>query len=110
MINTTHSLLLIAVMSVGTMLTRFLPFAFFRSEEKMPKALRYLSKVLPGAVMGMLVVYCYRATSFSAPTYALPEVIATAVVVLSYLWKKNTLLSIGAGTVLYMILVQLVFK
>lgn len=107
--NTIHSLLLIAVMALVTALLRFTPFIIFRSDEKTPKALTYLGTVLPGAIMGMLVVYCFKDTVVTSWPFALPELIAGAVVVGLYLWKKNTLLSVGVGTVLYMALVQVVF-
>lgn len=107
--HTLYSLLLIAVIGCVTALTRFLPFAVFRKENKMPKALDYLGSVLPGAIMGMLVIYCFKSTVITAWPFALPELIATAAVVGLYLWKRNTLISIGIGTVLYMGLVQLVF-
>ncbi|MBQ0001782.1 MAG: branched-chain amino acid transporter permease [Clostridiales bacterium] len=109
MINTTHSLIIILICTVVTALTRFLPFLLFPSGDKTPQSLKYLGGVLPGAIMAMLVVYCYKSTVIFTWPYALPEIIATGVVVLSYLWKRNTLLSIGAGTVLYMFLVQVVF-
>ncbi len=107
--DTAHSLLLIAVISAVTVIIRFFPFIVFRDESSMPKAVKYLGRVLPGAVMGMLVVYCFRSTVVTEWPFALPEIIATAVVVLLYLWRRNTLISIAAGTVLYMFLVQCVF-
>lgn len=109
MIDVSHSLALIAVISAVTLLTRFLPFLIFRDAEKTPKALEYLGNVLPGAIMGMLVVYCFRSTTVTSWPFALPEAIAAAVVVVLYLWKRNILISIAAGTVLYMVLVQAVF-
>lgn len=109
MSSTSHSLMLIAVISLVTIIIRFLPFVLFRSNGKLPKALEYLGGVLPGAIMGMLVVYCFKSTVVMAWPFALPEVIATVVVVGLYLWKRSTLLSIGIGTVLYMMLVQVVF-
>ena len=109
MINTTHSLLLIFVVAAITCALRFLPFVIFPADRKTPKVFEYLGTVLPGAIMGMLVVYCYRSTVIFSWPFALPELISASVVVGLYLWKKNTLLSIGMGTVLYMILVQVVF-
>lgn len=108
MINTAHSLLLIAVMAGVTALLRFLPFVIFRNGN-IPKALLYLGDVLPGAIIGMLVVYCFKTTPVIAYPHALPELIAAAAVVGLYIWKKNVLISIGVGTVLYMVLVQVVF-
>ena len=107
--NTLESLLLIAVISLVTILIRFLPFILFRDETKMPQALEYLGGVLPGTIMGMLVIYCFKSTVVTSWPFALPEIIATVVVVGLYLWKRNTLISIGVGTVLYMALVQVVF-
>lgn len=75
----------------------------------MPGYVRYLGKVLPFAIIAMLVVYCLKGTNLLAWPYGLPELIAVAAVVALHVWKKNTLLSIGAGTVLYMVLVQFVF-
>lgn len=108
MINTAHSLILIAIMAGVTAILRFLPFVIFRNG-KIPKALLYLGDVLPGAIIGMLVVYCFKETPVIAYPHALPELIAAAVVVGLYVWKKNVLISIGVGTVLYMVLVQVVF-
>lgn len=107
--NTTHSLLLILVVAAVTCALRFLPFLVFPADKEIPKVLEYLGTVLPGAIMGMLVVYCYRSTVIFSWPFALPELISAAVVAGLYLWKKNTLLSIGIGTVLYMFLVQQVF-
>ena len=108
MIDVKYSLVLIAVMAIVSLLMRALPFIVF-GKGKIPKAVQYLGNVLPGALMGMLVIYCFKSTVVTSFPFGLPELIATAVVVGLHLWKKNTLLSIGVGTVLYMILVQLVF-
>lgn len=108
MIDVKYSLVLIAVMAIVSLLMRALPFIVF-GKGKIPKAVQYLGNVLPGALMGMLVIYCFKSTVVTSFPFGLPELIATAVVVGLHLWKKNTLLSIGIGTVLYMILVQLVF-
>lgn len=98
----------IIIMAVVTAGLRFLPFLVF-SGKTTPKFIDYLGRVLPYAIMGMLVVYCLKGVTFSSASGFLPELIAGALVVLSYVWKKNTLLSIVSGTVLYMILVQFVF-
>lgn len=104
-----HSALLIAVMSLVTIGLRFLPFLIFGENRKTPDLIAYLGQVLPYAIMGMLVVYCLKGISFAASPYGLPELLGCAAVVLLHLWKRNTLLSIGGGTVCYMLLVQLVF-
>lgn len=98
-----------AVIVLVTMLTRFLPFLIFGESRKTPAVVTYLGRVLPYAVMAMLCVYCLKGLSFSAPGEYLPELLCTALVAGLHVWKRNTLLSIGAGTVAYMLLVQLVF-
>lgn len=95
-------------MSAVTALLRFLPFLVF-SGRQTPKIIKYLGDVLPFAIMGMLVVYCLKDISFIKTNSYLPALIASAVVALSYVWKKNTLISIVGGTVVYMMLVQFVF-
>ena len=104
-----HAAALIAVMALVTMALRFLPFLIFNEDRETPPIITYLGKVLPYAIMGMLVVYCLKNVSFLSAPHALPELLSCAVVVLLHLWRRNTLLSIGGGTVCYMILVQLVF-
>ena len=105
----TRTLLLILVVAAVTALTRFLPFLIFRGEKKTPEYILWLGKVLPCAIMGMLVVYCLKGMSFTSFPFGLPEIIACAAVVLLYVWKRSSLLSLGLGTVLYMVLVQVVF-
>lgn len=104
-----QALCTILLVAAATMLTRFLPFILFPRGKKHPKIIDQLSPLLPPAMMGLLVVYCLRNVELSAPPHGLPEVIAIAVTAGLHLWRRNTLLSIGAGTVVYMLLVQLVF-
>ena len=99
--------ILIAVMALVTMLLRFLPFLIFRNET--PAYITYLGKVLPSAIIGMLVIYCLKDTSFLAYPHGLPEIIASVFVVVLQIWKRNSLISILSGTVVYMLLIQLVF-
>lgn len=99
---------MVAVIAAVTAALRFLPFVIFRGK-KTPPFLVYLGKVLPFAIMGMLVVYCLRGVSFFSAPYGLPELIACALVAALHIWKRNTLLSIVGGTVCYMLLVQWVF-
>ena len=105
----THAALIIAVAGAVTLLLRFLPFLIFGGKRETPPFIVYLGKVLPYAIMGMLVIYCLRGISFTAAANFLPELIACAVVVLAHVWKRNTLLSIISGTVCYMLMVQFVF-
>lgn len=109
MSSTLHSVLLVAVMALVTMLLRFLPFWIFGGKKETPKLITYLGKVLPYAIMGMLVVYCLKSVSFLQAPHGLPELIACAVTVALHVWKRNTLLSIAGGTACYMLLVQVVF-
>ena len=104
-----HATLIIVVAGAVTLLLRFLPFLIFGGKRETPPFIVYLGKVLPYAIMGMLVIYCLRGISFTAAANFLPELIACAVVVLAHVWKRNTLLSIISGTVCYMLLVQIVF-
>ena len=107
--NMTHSILIIVIGCIVTAITRFLPFLIFRKNAKTPAIIDHLGKVLPFAIMGMLVVYCLKDVTLLSAPYGIPELLGCATVALLHVWKRNTLLSIGGGTVLYMILVQLVF-
>ena len=104
-----HDILLIVVVALVTMLTRFLPFLIFGEKRKTPEIVTYLGKVLPFAIMGMLVVYCLKDVDFLAKPFGAPELIGIAITAGLHIWRRNSLLSIGVGTVSYMLLVQLVF-
>ena len=104
-----HDILLIAVAAVVTAATRFLPFLIFRKKESTPAIVTYLGQVLPCAIMGMLVVYCMKDVPFLSAPYGAPELIGCAIVAALHIWKRNSLLSIGVGTVSYMLMVQLIF-
>lgn len=107
--NDLHTALIIAVTALVTAALRFLPFLIFGENRNTPPVVTYLGRVLPYAIMGMLVVYCLKDIRFTAAPFGIPEALGCAVVALLHLWKRNTLLSIGAGTVCYMLLVQFVF-
>lgn len=104
-----HDILLVVVAALVTAATRFLPFLLFGGKRKTPAVITRLGQLLPCAIMGMLVVYCMKDVSFLSPPYGVPELIGCAVVAALHIWKRNSLLSIGVGTVCYMLLVQLVF-
>ena len=104
-----HSLAIVAVAALVTAGLRFLPFLLFGENRKTPQIITYLGTVLPFAIMGMLVVYCLKDVSFSAPGGWLPQLIGCLVVAGLHIWKRNTLLSIGAGTLCYMLLVKFIF-
>ncbi len=101
--------LILAAMVLGTVITRFLPFVLFPAGKERPRYLEYLSQTLPYAAMGLLVVYCLKGVELTGPSHGLPEFLAVAAVAALHCWKRNSLLSIGVGTVFYMLLVQVVF-
>ncbi len=104
-----RSVVIIVLVALTTLATRAIPFILFPEGKKIPKAVEYLGKVLPPAVIGMLVIYCFKSVNpFSFP-FGLPELISVSVVILLHIWKRNNLLSIGTGTILYMVLIQFVF-
>ncbi len=105
-----HGIMLVAVVSLVTVVLRFLPFWLFGGRRKTPELITYLGQVLPYSIMGMLVVYCLRGISFQEKPHGLPELICVALVVLLHWKKRNTLLSIVGGTACYMILIQTIFK
>lgn len=104
-----HSVLIIVVAALVTMATRFTPFLLFGEKRKTPEIVTYLGQVLPYAIMGMLVVYCLKDVEVTAAPFGIPELIGCVVVAVLHIWKRNSLLSIGVGTVTYMLLVQFVF-
>lgn len=107
--SVTEQIITIAAVVLGTMLTRFLPFLLFPAGKPTPRYVQYLGKALPGAVFGLLVVYCLKNISLLSGSHGLPELIAILVVAGLHLWKRQMLLSIAGGTICYMLLVQLVF-
>ena len=104
-----HAALIIAVTALVTIMLRFIPFLVFGENRKTPPLIRYLGQVLPFAIMGMLVVYCLKDISLTLAPFGIPELIGCAVVACLHIWKRSTLLSIGAGTLCYMLLVQFIF-
>ena len=105
-----HSVWIVVIVSLVTMGLRFLPFFIFGGKKATPEFITYLGKILPYAIMGMLVVSCLKGIVITTAPYGLPEFIACAAVVLLHLWKRSTLISIVGGTVCYMLLVQIVFN
>ena len=99
----------IAMVVLGTVLTRALPFLLFPAGKTTPPYIRYLGKVLPPAVFGLLVVYCLKNVSLFTGSHGIPEAVSILAVTALHLWKRQMLLSIAGGTVCYMLLVQFVF-
>lgn len=106
---TTYSIIAIAVATLCTFATRLVPFALFGGKKEVPATITYLGKVLPPAIIATLIIYCIRSVDFTASPHGAAEIIAIVVTALLHIWKKNTLISIGGGTILYMFLVQFVF-
>lgn len=104
-----QALAIVLLVAAGTQFTRWLPFVLFPERKEPPKVVTYLGNVLPAAMMGLLVVYCLRGVDLAGGAHGIPEAISIAIVVALHLWKRNVLLSIAAGTVVYMLLVQTVF-
>ena len=104
-----QEIITIGMVVLGTVLTRYLPFFLFPAGKPTPKYIRYLGKVLPGAVFGLLVIYSLRNVRLFSGTHGIPELLAVLAVVLLHFWKGQMLLSIAGGTILYMVLVQMVF-
>lgn len=107
--TTVQLLLFYGLVVLGTVLTRALPFILFPEKKLIPKYIRYIADVLPFTIIGMLVIYSLKDLSFANNPHGIPEIISITVTIALHLWKKNTLLSIGGGSLLYMILVQNIF-
>lgn len=104
-----QQIITLAIVIIATVLTRFLPYLAFPEGKKIPDFVRYLGRYLGPAVFGMLVVYCFKNVSFTSGSHGIPELLASAAVILLYLWKRNMVVPLAGGTILYMILVQAVF-
>lgn len=108
-LNAVQSVIIILVTAAGIQLTRWLSFLLFPESREPSPTVLYLGKVLPPAMMGLLVIYCFKDVSWLSGSHGVPELLAAVAVAAVHLWKKNVLLSIAGGTALYMVLVQLVF-
>ena len=104
-----ETLTIIGMVALGTQITRFLPFLLFAGRDRTHPFVAYLGRVLPYAAIGLLVVYCLKSVTLTAAPHGLPEALAILCVAALHLWKNNTLLSIGGGTAIYMLLVQTIF-
>lgn len=105
-----HSVMIITVVVVCTYFTRAAAFVLFGGKREVPSSVKYLGKVLPPAIIAILVIYCLKGINITVFPYGLAEIISVLCVAILHIWKRNNLLSIGLGTVIYMVLVQVVFK
>ena len=106
MLTTSQSLIIILVIAITTFSTRIIPFILFPAHKETPKYITYLGSVIPYSAIGMLVIYCLKEISFKSMTFSLPEIISVLAIIILHRWKKSTLISIGGGTLLYMLIVQ----
>lgn len=104
-----QTIIMILAIMAGTMITRFTPFVLFPDNKKPPEAITYLGKVLPPAMMGLLVIYCLKNVNILQGSRGIPELISIGCIILLHKWKNNVLLSIAGSTVVYMVLVQMIF-
>ncbi len=103
-----ENIITIGMVVLGTMMTRFIPFILFPSGRPTPKYVQYLGKVLPSAALGLLVIYSVKDVTFFSGSHGMPELISIVVIIMLHLWRRNMLISIAGGTLLYMFLVQFV--
>lgn len=108
MVDTTRTLMIILIVAICTFITRLFPFVIFNNKKELPKTVKYLGDILPMAVIAILVVYCLKDINFTSTASFLPSIIAVTAVIFMHVWKRNNLISIGVGTLLYMILVQII--
>lgn len=104
-----QQIIAIAMVILGTVITRLVPFILFSSKEKTPAYILYLGKVLTPAIFGLMVVFSLKDTSFTNTSDLLPKLLAILVVIFLHKWKKNMLLSVAGGSLFYITLYSLVF-
>ena len=106
MIPTAQAIAIVAVTALMTQFTRWLPFLVFGTKRETPKVVLYLGRGLPAAIIATLVIYCLKSVSPSDWLGSLCQLLAVAAVALLHIWKRQTLLSIAGGTILYMVLIR----
>jgi branched-subunit amino acid transport protein AzlD len=103
-----QQMITIGLCALGTMATRFLPFAIFSEKRKTPGFIQYIGRYLPSAVFGILVIYCLKNVSIFGGSHGIPELVAILMTILLHKWKRQMLLSIAGGTACYMVLLHLI--
>ncbi|OED29761.1 branched-chain amino acid transporter permease [Methanosphaera sp. WGK6] len=104
-----QEIIIILVASLATLITRFLPFIFFRSDDKTPAYIKYMGNVLPSSVFGLIVIYALRNTTILTGSHGIPEAIGIIITIILYYWKHDMIIPIVGGTISYMILIQFIF-
>lgn len=104
-----EQVIMVAAAVLGTMVTRYLPFLLFPANKQTPPIITYLGKMLPAAVMGLLVIFSFKDVAWLSGSHGIPELLATALVIGLQVFVKNILLTIASGTIFYMFLVQYIF-
>jgi len=102
-----HALWIVLICAGVTLALRAMPFVFFGGKDGVPKWIASLGSVLPPAIMAALVMYCLKGVPFGSFADGAMQLIAGVVVVAVHLWKRNTLVSIAAGTAAYMLLIRI---
>ena len=108
-LDTIHSLIIVAMVALATQITRWTPFLLFSGDKKLPKVVEDLGRLLPPAMMGLLVVYSLRSTDLLGGSHGIPEALGMGLTALLHLWRRQMLLSMAGGTLFYMFLVQYIF-
>ncbi len=108
-LSNSQVIIMIAVAAICTFATRVIPFALFGGKKEVPKFVKYLGNILPTAIIGVLIIYCLSDFTGGELNVIAPKLIGVAVTAAAHLWKRNTLLSISAGTISYMLLIHFVF-
>lgn len=106
MSNFVYAFLLVAIAALVTIGIRVLPFLIFDRAQEPPQWITYLGDVLPPAVMSLLVLYCIRNINLTTGNHGIPDLFCLGLTMALHAWKRNTLLSICAGTAFYMIMIQ----
>ena len=101
-----QAVVIIFVMGIAVQFTRWLPFLIFDKRQELPPIINYMGKVLPAAMMGLLVVYCFKDYDFADAAVIIPALVAAVIVAVLHLWKRNMVLSIALGTAVYMVLIR----
>lgn len=105
----TEQIITIASVVVATMLTRFLPFLIIGANRETPKYIKYIGKVFPCAIFALLIIYCLRNVEIFSGSHGLPEFLGIISTVIIHMLKRQMLLSMAVGTMIYMFLVQFIF-